>query len=284
MTNNELECIEEIKNIVDKNKISVDIFLSGSVSRKEERTCNDVVISDVDLVIVVKNLEDKSKIKKCIEAVKESYTNNVNISTIYCMFNYFIKSGLADYVLSIDLKNPIVKKIDFDYYDFKGEKLHEDRWIFQMQSVIFYYCKYMVSKKEVFLCKSFQSLLRTNAYHDGLVEKNDYILIKEIEKCINDEEVLSMFSQSRNCVMNMIEMDENISKKMQKIVVDGIESIYTLNDKDKMEAMLGSLKCFNKLMNKYGSMTFKEEEYYMLMKEVMKENLGIGDISIIDYD
>lgn len=48
--------------------------------------------------------------------------------------------------------------------------------------------------------------------------------------------------------------------------------------------MLGSLKCFNKLMNKYGSMTFKEEEYYMLMKEVMKENLGIGDISIIDYD
>lgn len=284
MTKKELECIEMIKKVVNKNNFVIDIFLSGSVSRKEERVCNEVVVSDIDLVVVIKNIENKIKIKECIDAIKERYSDNINISIIYCMFNRFVNSGLADFVLSIDFKNPIVKRIDFEYHDFKDEKLHEDRWIFQMQPVIFYYCKYMISKKEVFLCKSFQSLLRTNIYYNGLVETNNYILINEIEKSISDEKVRLLFLQSRNFVMNMATFDKKNIEHIKKIVTDGIGKIYKLKDKDKMETMLGSLRCFGKLKKQCSSLLFSEEEYYMIMKEVMKENLGIVDISVVNYD
>ena len=51
-----------------------------------------------------------------------------------------------------------------------------------------------------------------------------------------------------------------------------------------METMLGSLRCFGKLKKQCSSLLFSEEEYYMIMKEVMKENLGIVDISVVNYD
>ena len=277
------EVISEIKGSDDILNSKVDIYLSGSVSRNEIRTSQEGVLSDMDLVIVFKDRNDAEKAGRSLKKIADKHEDDVKISIIFCKFDNFVKSALADYVLSIDLTSPIVKGIDYEYDNFRDKELHKDRWIYQMQSVVFYFCKYMISSKDQFLCKCYHSILRAELYRNGKVRSNNYILLNEIEDHLDESEKGS-FRQSKERLLESAPTNDEIIENIRTYVVNMITGYFNADTTERMESILNSVRSFGSLLKMHGGLIFEPDEYKIPMKAVMAENLGIDDISIIDYN
>lgn len=282
---NEIEnqFITEVRNRIIQKQFKVDIFLSGSSSRNEERYHNSVKVSDLDIVFVIKSVDDRKHIKEALTDIEAKFGDSVNASKIFCMFENFTHSLLADYYLNIKLEEPILKKLDTKYSDFKDEPLNSKRWLYQMQSTVFYYCKFKVSNNNIFICKSFQCLLRVYAYINRICKTNKYILLKELPQYI-PAELKKLLLESTKCVIDSLAIDDITINQIRTYVESGIVEVLKSDNINNSTDILESLKVFSSFWKEKGNLDYTKADYYSVMKAVLAENLGFNDISIIDYD
>ena len=174
---------KEIRSILSSEESFVDIYLTGSYSTGELREDYLDTPSDIDIIIVY---QDKQELKK-IKPKLDMYVNdNPNFSFCFCFYKNFINSALSNYCLSIDFENPIFKKLPLKYLDLREKTLDNKRWVYLLQTALYYFAKFMLSENLIYLSKAYFNLIRMLIYKKRLVLKNEYINVFEIEKRINE--------------------------------------------------------------------------------------------------
>ena len=187
MKNDEWKLFMEIFDALIKCNLSIDAFLSGSTSRGEERKKENIIISDIDIIIVFDKINQLNKLKSSFAQFKK--IGNRKISFVFVNYKYFINNLLSDYALSINFSFPIVKNLPYIYPNISKQNLDKQRWVYQLQSCLYYYSKYKIKKSLVDLCKAYLNSVKVEIYRNELQSTNNYILDEKVKLYSNNKRI-----------------------------------------------------------------------------------------------
>lgn len=276
---------EKILNIVNENKYMVDIYTSGSVGRKEVRKEGGEIKSDIDIIVVYDDENEVEEIKKDFEAQNLSEKYNIEVGFVYCYVKNFISSELTDFVLSINFDDAIVKKLDYKYSSKANEQLSDDRWCYQLQSCVYYFCKHMIDRSLDSLSKVYLNLIKLNLYKNKIVKTNKYILNHEIGKYLSSDFVdVELYNASLLCLKDSIEYSKDIYDKIFVKVGEAFIKIFYIEDIKNKTNLLMSVSYFYELIKEYGMFNISKEKCQDVLFKVVCENTGRKDFSCIHIE
>lgn len=270
MGNSLYELFKKILNISVENDLLIDAFLSGSVSRKEERKNNNSLTSDIDIIIV---FDDKHK----LNIIKQSFFelnnfNNRKISFVFVYHKYFVKNLLADYALSINFSLPLVKRLPYIYPKVSEQSLDENRWVYQLQSCLYYFSKYKLTNSSINLCKSYLNSIKVEIYRYGLQQTNNYIMDKDIKMFSNNKKIenkMIYYSLCYNYLYNSLEIIPE--KLIHSYLIDWYNNLFNQKNIDNI-CILNSNNYFMKNFMKNNKEVSIEH-----INKVIFENTGFVD-------
>ena len=179
--NNVYKKIEkEIQNNLVGNDLIFDAYFTGSSARKDESMLEGDIISDIDILVIYNERADIHKLDNFFNSISYKKITGREINICFCKINSFRKSALTDYALSINFDLPIVKKLNTVYLSQKDKPLSSERWVYQLQSVVYYYSKYILTKNLRYMVKAYLNILRMKIYKEQLINENRYIRNSEL--------------------------------------------------------------------------------------------------------
>ncbi|MBQ9314657.1 MAG: nucleotidyltransferase domain-containing protein [Clostridia bacterium] len=270
---------KEIRSILSSEESLVDVYLTGSYSTGELREDYLDTPSDIDIIIVYQDKQELNKIKPKLDM----YVNdNPNFSFCFCFYKNFINSALSNYCLSIDFENPILKKLPLKYLDLREKTLDNKRWVYLLQTALYYFAKFMLTENLIYLSKVYFNLIRMLIYKKRLVLKNEYINVFEIEKRINELKIdrelyndnISFYYKKKSLSGNAL--DNTIFFIYQQLIeLIRSSDIYT------EISFLTSTNYYFLLAKEKGIFRINNVEYKKLINYIMFENTGNGNESCI---
>lgn len=277
---NEIDKLKKIiVNTVNIYNLKVDVFISGSFGRHEVRYNKKIIVSDVDIIVIYEDMSYKEMIIKCFENIKKNTNKKIDIGFVYCKVDNFIGSYLADYVLSIDLDEPVVKKLNYIYQNASDLKLNKIRWLYQCQPMVYYFCRYVIDSKDDSLAKAYLNLIKVMIYKKNLVDTNRYLYNKDLSLYLG---LLSLddklYNNSLCCLDDGIQMKKNIKNEIYSSVKKGISELF-VDVKENNENCLKSVRYFFVIENSENELM--KDTAYQCMKYVVEENTGENNFSCI---
>jgi len=274
----------DICNFINENNIHVDIYISGSVSRNEERIRQEEMLSDIDIIIIYDHMSKRAQIEKAFESFKLNERIFLDIHFCFCALNNFICSQLTDYVLSINFDRPVIKKMNYIYENAGSLTLSPNRWIYQMQAVLFYFCKYKITSNEINLCKSFLCMMKLYIYKKGFIKTNEYIKDRDIGRYLKHLDVSEILYGDN---LSYLFEDKKYSKTAKDQTITylcyHIMDLLCSNNYD-IFSVLKSVSYFKEIIMELGLYDLMSNHFKRYMTEVIIENTGSYDCSCISYN
>lgn len=266
---------KKIYYLVISESLPVDVFFTGSVSRNEERIKDGKIISDIDILVILKYKRHLRVIRNKFELLKQNEGIFQSVAITFCLYKNLKTRRLADYVLSIDFNKPIVKALNKNYQFYYDKIIY--RSIYQMQSSLYYFCKQIVTKEDIFSMKCFVNTLKSLLYIYGFTQNLSYIkdlsllnYIDKLQNIIEKDELYIIIE----CIRYSKELPLTLINKIKGLNISMLEDLIQKLKVAKYRSLLPSVRFFIK--NKSQILLEENEQYASkYMGLVTYENLGI---------